>query len=190
MNGVEFTISPRFKTIAIDNVEFKGKKCLSKMQRGGELEKAMQGLFEWALADEEGKQMVESRKLYLRTLAMKALNNWLMRGAKEIINANVRQGLIKQALNKVNITGGGGVGLELVEERLFRLLKAGVETGLKLDDLEALSATVRNNELEVVFGKDFSNMKYLIYSGYNLEKVGKELFEVVSWQDDVVKEQN
>lgn len=29
LNGVEFTISPRFKTIAIDNIEFKGQKCIT-----------------------------------------------------------------------------------------------------------------------------------------------------------------
>ena len=86
----------------------------------------------------------------------------------------------------MNISSGGGVGLELIEERLFRLLKTSAETGLKLDDLESLSATIKNNELEVVFGKDFSNMKYMVYSGYNMEKLGKELYEVVSWEDDVL----
>ena len=109
-----------------------------------------------------------------------------MKGDKEMISANIRNGLIKQALKKVNLTSGSGVGLELSEERLFRLLKVSAETGLKLDDLNCLSATIKNNELEVVFGKDFSNMKYMVYSGYNMEKIGKELCEVVCWEDEVV----
>lgn len=29
-------------------------------------------------------------------------------------------------------------------------------------------------------------MKYMVYSGYNMEKIGKELYEVVSWEDDVL----
>ena len=29
LNGIEFTISPRFKTIGIDNIEFNGQKCLN-----------------------------------------------------------------------------------------------------------------------------------------------------------------
>ena len=130
--------------------------------------------------------MVESRQLYLRTVAMKSLYNCVMKGDKEMISANIRNGLIKQALKKVNLTSGSGVGLELSEERLFRLLKVSAETGLKLDDLNCLSATIKNNELEVVFGKDFSNMKYMVYSGYNMEKIGKELCEVVCWEDEVV----
>ena len=85
----------------------------------------------------------------------------------------------------MNLTSGNGVGLELSEERLFRLLKTGAETSLMLDDLNSLSATIKNNELEVVFGKDFSNMKYMVYSGYNMEKIGKELYEVMSWEDEI-----
>ena len=29
-------------------------------------------------------------------------------------------------------------------------------------------------------------MKYMVYSGYNMEKVRKDLFEVASWEDDVL----
>ena len=50
----------------------------------------MQGLYEWALADDGEHKMVESKKLYLRTLSLKSLYNWLMKGDKEIINSKVR----------------------------------------------------------------------------------------------------
>ena len=188
LNGIEFTISPRFKTIGIDNIEFRGQNCLKQWSTGPELAASMRRIYEWALSEEsEEKQMVESRKLYLRTVALKSMCNCLKKGEKEIITDKLRKGLINQALKKVNLTSGTGVGLELSEERLFRLLKTSAETGLKLDDLNSLSATIKNNELEVVFGKDFSNMKYLVYSGYNMEKIGKELYEVVCWEDEIAQ---
>lgn len=61
--------------------------------------------------------------------------------------------------------------LELTEERLFRILKQSAETSLNLSDLAPMSATIKRNELEILFGKDFNNMKYLIQSGYNLDSI-------------------
>jgi len=45
--------------------------------------------------------------------------------------------------------------LEICEEKLYRLLKESVETGLNLSDLVPMSATIHTNELEILYGKDF-----------------------------------
>jgi len=61
--------------------------------------------------------------------------------------------------------------LELTEERLYRMLTKSAESNLNLNDLKPMSACIKNNELEVLMGKDFVNMKYPLVSGYNLEKL-------------------
>lgn len=43
-----------------------------------------------------------------------------------------------------------------------------------------MSATVKRNELEILFGKDFNNMKYLIQSGYNLDSIN-QFYEVADF---------
>lgn len=45
-----------------------------------------------------------------------------------------------------------------------------------------MSATVKRNELEILFGKDFNNMKYLIHSGYNLDSVN-QFYEVTDFSE-------
>lgn len=61
--------------------------------------------------------------------------------------------------------------LEICEEKLYRLLKESVETGLNLSDLVPMSAKVNSNELEILYGKDFHSMRYIIQSGFNLKSV-------------------
>lgn len=61
--------------------------------------------------------------------------------------------------------------LELTEEKLFKLLKRSAETSINLNDLPNISISIKRNELEVQLGKTFSNLKFPISSGYNLEKV-------------------
>jgi hypothetical protein len=61
--------------------------------------------------------------------------------------------------------------LELAEEKLFKLLKRSAESGINLNDLSNITVTIKRNELEVLLGKNFENLKYPIASGYNIEKI-------------------
>jgi len=55
---------------------------------------------------------------------------------------------------------------------------------LNLSDLKDMTLTVKGNnkEIEILYGKDFTNMKYTILSGFNLDKVTKH-YEVVLIDD-------
>lgn len=61
--------------------------------------------------------------------------------------------------------------MEICEEKLYRILKESVETGLNLSDLVPMSATIKSNELEILYGKDFHSMRYIIQSGFNLKSI-------------------
>jgi len=58
---------------------------------------------------------------------------------------------------------------------MYRLLQAASETDLNLSDLKDMTLTVKanNKEIEILYGKDFTNMKYTVLSGFNLDKVTK-----------------
>lgn len=60
--------------------------------------------------------------------------------------------------------------LELSEERLYRLVHLASESPLCLGDLENITLAVKNNEVEVLYGKDLSNSRFTIISGYNIDK--------------------
>jgi len=87
------------------------------------------------------------------------------------------------ALLKVSckrVVASDATNLELSEEKMYRLLQAAAEGDLNLSDLKDMTLTIKaqNKEIEILYGKDFTNMKYTILSGFNLEKVTKH-FEVI-----------
>jgi len=90
--------------------------------------------------------------------------------------------VIKDLLNIAckKIVANDPINLELTEEKLSRLLQASCEGDLNLSDLKDMTLTIKanNKEVEILYGKDFSNMKYTVISGFNLEKVTKH-FEVI-----------
>ena len=72
--------------------------------------------------------------------------------------------------------------LEITEEKLFKLLKRSAETGINLNDLSNISVTIKRNELEVLLGKTFANLKYPIQSGYNIEKLN-QFYDLIIFRD-------
>eukprot|EP01017_Pseudomicrothorax_dubius_P029136 TRINITY_DN350_c0_g2_i5.p1 TRINITY_DN350_c0_g2~~TRINITY_DN350_c0_g2_i5.p1 ORF type:complete len:1561 (+),score=580.71 TRINITY_DN350_c0_g2_i5:124-4806(+) len=169
--AVELTMLPRFNLVCLDSEEPQPSNFAL-----GENTGLMRAVFEKAI-DPKTHDVRDARTLMLRSLIFKVLNAYLQdKSALELLLGDSSHDLVGRLLttsNQIIITGDNLVSLELCEEKLFRLLKQACETRANLDDLENITATVRNNELEVLLGRDLSSLKYLILSAYNLRNVTK-----------------
>lgn len=174
LSTIELSTVSRFNVHAIDSVEFKATQF--------PLDDNLLHIFNSALDRTKMKSVIESQQIYLKALSIKSFHNYLNESPENIDYLLLKQkDLLKNLLTYANqqvITSDNLMNLELTEERLYRLLAASAQTELDLNDLKNVSITIKNSELEAQFGKDFSNKKYPIQSGYNLEKIS-QYYELV-----------
>ena len=128
--------------------------------------------FKSALAPENAL-ISESKQILWKTTTIKSLSQYLKdeSNVKEFIKEEILIQQLTKLANRKVISTSNQMNLELTEEKLFKLLKRSAETGINLNDLPNISVTIKRNELEVLLGKTFANLKYPVASGYNLEKV-------------------
>ena len=173
LSAIEMSVINRFNCSAVDQINF--------IPESFQINDSLLDIFSNVLKD---CKVTESKSSYLKSLALKSVNRYLT--SKQNVNfllekhSNLIKSLMDLACKKV-ITQNNLMNMEMTEERLFRLLKSSAETGLNLSDLKNLSITVNNNELEVLLGKDFSNVKFPIQSGYNLSKID-QFYEAVDFE--------
>ena len=169
LSTIELSTVNRFNVFAIDSKEFEPTKF--------PIEENLLNVFKWALEKDLQKNVIESTSIYMKALSLKSLHNYLEENPENINSFITNQkDLLKNLLEYANqqvITGDNLMSLELTEERLYRLLASSAQSDLDLSDLKRVTITIKNFELEAQFGKEFSNKKYPIQSGYNLEKIGQ-----------------
>jgi len=169
LSTIELTTVNRFNVFAIDSKEFEPTKF--------PLEENLIRLYKWALEKNQQQNVIECTSIHMKALAVKSFHSYLEENTENIESFMLNQrDLLKNLLDYANqqvITGDNLMSLELTEERLYRLLANSSQSELDLSDLKKVTITIKNFELEAQFGKDFSNKKYPIQSGYNLEKIAQ-----------------
>lgn len=173
LSTIELSTVNRFNVVGIDDKELEPFK-------NGEVIKELRSLYETVL-QQSSEKVIESREVLLRAVTLKSFYHNLGKNKEYLeevcCNEEMVANLVKLANMQV-ITGDNLMNLELTEEKLHRLLTLSAETQLDLSDLKNLSITVKNYEIEIQLGKDFSTRKFPIQAGYNLEKVS-QYFEVI-----------
>ena len=169
LTTIELTTVNRFNVFAIDSKEFEASKS--------PLDEPLMNIYKWALDKNQMKNVIESKSIYLKALAIKSFHSYIEENPQNITHLILNQkDLLKNLLTYANqqvITSDNLMNLELTEERLYRLLASSAQSELDLSDLKNISITIKNYELEAQFGKDFANKKYPIQSGYNLDKIAQ-----------------
>ena len=172
-SSIELTTATRFNTVAIDSVPFQFESFPLKQNM-----EVLKDFFNWAV-DPSDIPSLSSESLYLKATTIKSLAGYLAHEDNVNFLLKEHKPLIQKlmSLSKMQIISSNPTTLEVTEERLHRLLVNACEGGVSLSNPKDLTTTVKNKELVVLFGKDFSVTKFNIVSGYNLEKV-KGFFEL------------
>lgn len=178
LSTIELTTVNRFNVFAIDSTPFEACKA--------PLDSGLIDLYQWALDKNRVSSVIESKSIYLKALTIKSFNTYLSQNPENTeVLMQKKKDLFKDLLfyaNQQVITSDNLMNLELTEERLYRLLASSSQTELNLSDLKNVTITIKNYELEAQFAKDFSNKKYPIQSGYNLEKVS-QYYELIPYNE-------
>ena len=166
-SSIELTTAARYNAVGIDSTPFQSDSFPLKQNI-----EILQDFFNWA-ADSSDISSLSSESLYLKATTLKALSSYLNSEENVTYLLKEKKELVQKlmSLSKMQIISSHPTTLEVSEERLHRLLVNACEGGVSLGNPKDLTATVKNKELVVLFGKDFSVTKYNVVSGYNLEKV-------------------
>jgi len=166
-SSIELTNTTRFNAVGKDTTPFQIETFSLKQNM-----EVLQDLFNWAV-DSSDIPSLSSESLYLKASSVKALANYLANEENVAYLLKEQKPFIQKLmeLSKMQIISSNPTTLEVTEERLHRLLVHACEGGVSLGNPRDITATVKNKELMVLFGKDFSITKFNIISGYNLDKV-------------------
>ena len=135
-------------------------------------------IFEWALSAEPKNK---TKDLYTQALALKSLNSFATVPENSFLLTSSHMKLVEKILDLATspVVSKELTNLEISEERLYRLLEKCCETATSMDELPIMAVTVKNNELEVLLGKDLKCIRYSVQSGFNMDKVSNKHFEAV-----------
>ena len=175
----------RYNSIAVDSVPF-----MTESYDFAKNSSVLLPIYSWATSEQTPK---DTSNLYLRTLAMKSLNNYMKSQENVYLLSSKHQELINSVLNlaTTKVASIQLMNLEITEEKLFRLLQASSEKEFAFRDLPALFVTVKDKEIEILLGKDLSTMRFPIQGGFNINNV-KKYHEVIRAEDvlELAKKKN
>ena len=135
-------------------------------------------IFEWALGSESKRK---TKDLYTQALALKSLNSFMKSPENCFLMTSNHMKLVDKILELANtaVVSKELTNLEISEERLYRLLEKCCESAASMDELPLMSIAIKNNEVEVLLGKDLKCIRYTVQSGFNMDKINNKHYEAI-----------